>query len=336
VKGIEDRLSGIPVVGDAINARRLEGLQKMNAKAFDRALEPVGGKVDGKFGEEAVAHAQDQVSGAFSKALAGKSAGLDHGFIVDATKAKMGIEQLPDSVRGEVNNQIDHVINNYFDDSGQISGENMQALLRELGGIKRGYQGNPLGHRIGKVVDQFTDSVENLFRRQAPDVMPQYDAAKTAFRRVSILEDAVNRGKNTGGVFTPAQLGMVDRANAIKFSGRAPRRPARAVPRIPAQHAGSAAEQGSGQRHGGRLLIPARSSQELAPEPVTARRGCREGPDPRRAARDGLQPRGTAGAYRRRPKTRKRGARGGTAVRKAAPLIGHGVGAATALGTARD
>jgi hypothetical protein len=220
VKGVEDRLAGLPVVGDAINARRLEGLQKMNSAAFDRALEPIGAKAGGKFGEQAVADAQDQVSAAFTKALQGKTADLDRGFIVDATKAKMGIDKLPDSVRDEVNNQVDHAINNYFDDGGQITGENMQALLRELGGIKRGYQGSPLGHRIGTVVDQFSDSVENLFRRQSPDVMPQYDAAKKAFKRVSTLEGAVLRAKNTNGVFTPGQLGMEDRANTVKFGGK--------------------------------------------------------------------------------------------------------------------
>jgi hypothetical protein len=224
VKGLEDRVAGIPVVGDAINARRLEGLQKMNAKAFDRALEPIGGRSDGAFGEQAVAAAQDQVSSAFNRALAGRSAALDHGFIVDATKAKMGVEKLPDRVREEVNNSIDEAVNNYFDDGGNISGENMQALLRELGQIKRAYSGDPLGHRIGKVVDSFTDSVEGLFRRQAPDVMPQYNAAKQAFRRVSILEDAVNKAKNeTDGesqVFTTGQLGLVDRANSIKYDGK--------------------------------------------------------------------------------------------------------------------
>lgn len=294
VKKVEDSLSGIPVVGDAINARRLEGLQKMNAKAFDRALEPVGAKVGGKFGEEAVQEAQDQVSGAFQKALGGKQATVDHGFIADAEKGKMAIDALPTRVRDEVRDSVDDAINNYFvstpsaaaglkgappineeqadltrrlyehltgeklpdgytpsmdemlgasreglrksggfraeprpdptaaKPSGdmQISGENMQALLQELNGIKRAYRGDPLGHRIGKAIDQVTDSIENLFRRQAPDVMPQYDAAKKAFKRVSTLEDAVLKGKQTGGVFTSAQLGMADRANTIKYGGK--------------------------------------------------------------------------------------------------------------------
>lgn len=220
VKGIEDRVAGLPIVGDAINARRLEGLAKMNSKAFDRALEPIGENVAGQYAEDAVETAQQKISGAFQRALGGKVATLDRRFIVEAEKAKMMIEKLPARVSGEVDNQVNDVISNYFDDAGNLSGENMQALLRELDAVKRGYRQDPLGHRIGKSVDAISDTIENLFRRQAPEVMPQYDAAKKAFKRLSTLEDAVLRAKNSGGVFTPAQLGMSDRASTVKFGGK--------------------------------------------------------------------------------------------------------------------
>jgi hypothetical protein len=340
VKGVEDRLSGVPVVGDAINARRLEGLQKMNSKAFDRALEPIGGKIDGKFGEEAVADAQDKVSQAFNSALKGKTASLDHRFIVDATKAKMGVDKLPDSVRGEVGNQIDHVVNNYFDDGGKISGENMQALLQELGGIKRAYQGTPLGHRIGQVVDQFSDSVEGLFKRQAPDVMPQYNAAKQAFKRVSTLEDAVLRAKNTpnnsNALFTPAQLGLADRANTIKYGGK---------------HSAAA---GGGEFHdfqrnmqevlpnkvpdsgtAGRILVPAAiigAGGGLGAEGGDAEKGLTLGALLALAYTKTGQRALTASVLKRGTALRSAGG----AVQKSARAIGHGAAAATSLRSANE
>jgi hypothetical protein len=222
VKGAEDRLAGFSGVGDVINARRTEGIQVMNAKAFDKALEPINETVGGKFGEEAVAEAQDKVSQAFTRALSGKVAGLDRQFIGEASSAKASIRSIP-RVADEVESSVDEVVASYFDASGRISGENMQALLRDLGQIKRAYKNDPLGHRIGKSIGKVEDAVEGLFRRQAPDVMPQYESAKKAFRRLSILEGAVMRAKNNpeGGnaLFTSGQLGMADRANAKKFSG---------------------------------------------------------------------------------------------------------------------
>jgi hypothetical protein len=350
LKGVEDRIAGLPVVGDVINSRRLEGLQKMNAKAFDRALQPIGGKSGGKFGEEAVADAQDQVSQAFNKALDGKAASLDRGFIVDATRAKMALEKLPDRVRDEVNNSIDETINNYFDDGGNISGENMQALLRDLGNIKSAYRGDPLGHRIGQVVDQFTGSVENLFRRQAPDVMPQYDAAKQAFKRVSTLESAVLAAKNNSkdglAIFTPAQLGLADRANTIKYGGK---------------HAAAA---GKGEFHDfqrnmqevlpnkvpdsgtvGRLIIPATVLGGLGGGGAgvvsgNAAEGAAGGAGTgltlasllALAYSKNAQRALTAAALKRGTAARA----AGRAIQKAAPAVGHGSAAATALGVNRD
>jgi hypothetical protein len=340
VKGVEDRLSGIPIVGDAINARRLEGLQKMNSAAFDKALEPIGEKAGGRFGDQAVAHAQDQVSHAFTAALGGKTAGIDHGFIADATKAKMGVDNLPDSVRGEVNNQIDHVVNNYFDDGGQITGENMQALLQDLGGIKRGYQGTPLGHRIGGVVDQFSDSVENLFRRQAPDVMPQYDAAKKAFRRVSVLEDAVNKAKNMtdgkGQVFTPAQLGLVDRANSIKYDGKGAAAAGKSTfhdfhKNMQAVLPNKVPDSGTA----GRLFVPAAilgAGAGAGAETGNTEKGLTLGALLALAYSRTGQHILTAGVLNRPAVARA----AGQVVRKSAPLLGHGSAAATSLGSPRE
>jgi hypothetical protein len=223
VKGIEDRLSGIPVVGDAVNTRRLEGLQKMNAKAFDRALEPIGGKAGGKFGPDAVNDAQQQVSAAFQKALGGKVASVDNGFLSAATTAKNKIAALPPSVSNDVEALVDSAIKDYVDPvTLSVRGEDVQPLLQELEGIKSSYysQGHPAKKRIGDAVDEMIDAVEGMFQRQSPDTMPEYKAAKRAFKRVSTLENAVLAAKNTDGVFTPAQLGTADKDNTIKFGNR--------------------------------------------------------------------------------------------------------------------
>jgi hypothetical protein len=223
LKGIEDRLSGIPIVGDAINARRVEGLQKMNSKAFDRALQPIGGNVSGKFGEEAVQDAQAAVSGAFKKALGGKVATVDQPFLVDATNAHSRIAKLPPSVAPDIQNLVDSAIKDYVDPATlSIKGEDVQPLLRELEGIKSSYysQGHPAKQRIGAAVDDMIDAVEGIFERQHPGTIAEYDAAKKSFKRLSTLEGAVLAGKNTDGVFTSAQLGTADKANTIKYGGK--------------------------------------------------------------------------------------------------------------------
>lgn len=222
VKGVEDRLAGLPIVGDVINARRTEGIRAMNSKAFDKALEPINESIGNQVGEEAVSEANDLVSRAFQKALAGKSAQVDSQFLGDASAAIMRLKTIKrDNLGDEIVDQIEEATRGYFDPAtGHISGEDMQALLGSLREIRQAYRTDPLGKRIGDSVKSVEKAVEGIFERQAPEVMPDYKAAKAAYRRVSILADAVNRGKNSEGVFTSGQLGMSDRGNSVKFDGK--------------------------------------------------------------------------------------------------------------------
>lgn len=221
VKGVEDRASGLPVVGDMVNARRTEGVRTMNSRAFDKALEPISAKVGDKVGEEAVQEAHGLVQQAFRDALAGKSAVLDVDFVRSAATPINRLRQIRRNGLGEeVVEQIEEATRGYFDPAtGEITGENMQALLGSLRQIRQAYKSDPLGNRIAGEVRKIEAAVEGIFERQTPEVMPKYRNAKQAYRRVATLANAVNRAKNREGVFTPGQLGMSDRANSVKFDG---------------------------------------------------------------------------------------------------------------------
>jgi hypothetical protein len=205
-----------------VNARRTEGVRVMNAKAIDKALEPINGTVSGKIGEEGIAEARVQVQQAFQDALSGVSVQADNQFLGDAASAINRLRRYKrDGIGDEIIDQIEEATRGYFDPAtGQITGDNMQAFLESMRQIRQAYKNDPLGHRIGKDVKAIETAMEGIFARQAPEVMPKFTAAKQAYRRVSIVSDAVNRGKNTEGVFTPGQLGMADRANATKLDGK--------------------------------------------------------------------------------------------------------------------
>jgi hypothetical protein len=221
VKAVEDRLAGVPVVGDMINARRTEGLGKFNSKAFDKALEPIGGTVGESIGEEAVEAAQEQVSEAFERALAGKVAQADNQFAGELTTSVSRVMALP-RVGAEVADGVREIIEPYMRGNA-IDGKTMQQISRELRALRASYVTDPLKKRIGEAIGSVEDSVFGLFKRQAPEVIPEYNKAKAAARRLYILEDAVLRAKNRpeGGqaMFTTGQLGMADRANSKKFDG---------------------------------------------------------------------------------------------------------------------
>lgn len=219
VKGVEDRLSGLPVVGDLVNARRTEGLRQFNEAAFTKALEPIGGRVTGKVGQDAIADAQEQVGQAYRSALAGKGAQPDEAFVRDLTASVQGVKSVP-RLGDEVSDSIADIMRPYGDEV-LLSGEALDDISRSLRDLKASYKSDPLGNRIGKQIDRVERAVFDLFDRQASGTIPEYMAARAAYRRLSVLEDAVLKAQNQSDqVFTPAQLGRAAQSNTRKFGGK--------------------------------------------------------------------------------------------------------------------
>lgn len=219
VKGVEDRLSGVPFVGDMVNARRVEGLKQFNQAAFKKALEPIGGSVGDKVGMDAIESAQAQVSDAFRKALAGKGALPDEEFANSLTQAVMGVRSIK-RIGDEVSQEIGAIMQPYADDA-LLSGEALDDISRNLRDLKASYKNDPLGFRMGKQIDRVERAMFDLFDRQASGTVEEYYKARQAYRRLSTLEDAVLKAQNQqDNVFTAAQLGRADTANTRKFGGK--------------------------------------------------------------------------------------------------------------------
>lgn len=219
LKGAEDRLSGFPVVGDMVNSRRAEGVRQFNSRAFDKALEPIGGTVGDLVGEEAVERAQQQVSQAFTTALAGKGAVPDQAFARDLSSAVLGVRSIK-RIGDELDDEVADILEPYMQGT-ILSGEALDDISRNLRDLKGRYVTDPLGVRAAKQIDRVERAIFDLFDRQASGTIPEYMAARQAYRRLSVLEDSVLKARNQKDrIFTAAQLGQADRANAKKFGGK--------------------------------------------------------------------------------------------------------------------
>lgn len=218
LKAVEDKATSAPVIGDMIAARRTEGLERLNTKAFDHALKPIGASVRGEVGEAAMLTADRAVSDAYDRALKGVVAPVDQKFGGDLTRAVVGAMRLP-RIGEELADNVKTIIEPYMTGN-SLTGDAMQQISRELRALKSAYGRDPLASRIAQSIDATEDAVFGLFERNRPEVLPAYNAAKQAARRLYTLERAVLAGKNKGGRFTPAQLGQADRAGTIAYGGK--------------------------------------------------------------------------------------------------------------------
>lgn len=220
IKGVEDRLAGFPIVGDMVNARRLEGLKAFN----ESALGDVTGNQVTQTGPEAIDQLRPAVSGMYDRATAGVNVPVGQQLTSDIASAKTLGGTLPPDLAERfglaMKNRIDPVI-----DSGQMTGEQFQQMQRALKGYraespKAGFE-QDYRDNLGMV----TNALDANMRAQGGgSVIAGLDEANGAYRNLKVVEDAVSRARNgtrsgEAGIFTPSQLNDASTASARKFGG---------------------------------------------------------------------------------------------------------------------
>lgn len=220
-KGAEQTLSGLPLVGPQITQRRNETLEQFNRAAFDEGLAPIGAKVSAP-GQAGIAQAQDAVTKAYDDALGGLMLTLDQPFAQQARgKAYSEIGKLRD-IGPELQKEVDDIFARYADPNGGISGDNLQAALKDLQTLKNDYKVDPRwAKRIAPQLDEISDAYSGLLERQAPENFDLFKNANDAYRNLSILEKAVENSTAAGGeLFSPGNLRVATRQGTIRFGGR--------------------------------------------------------------------------------------------------------------------
>jgi hypothetical protein len=220
IKGTENKLTSVPGVGEMITARKMQAIQKYNENQFDHALAPIGEKANGTIANEGVASAQEKVSQAFESALNGKEVTPDKDFSTDLGNSMDDLHGI-ETVGPQLFQQVYTALKPFFaEGKTSFTGEDMQTIDRVLQQIKKDYGNHVQSSIIGPAIDNVRDSFFGMFKRQTPEVMPAYNAAKVAQARLGTVADAVLSASNKNGIFLPSQLGQADKAQSIRAMGR--------------------------------------------------------------------------------------------------------------------
>lgn len=225
IKGVEDRLTGIPVIGDIINARRLEGFQGFNRAAFDEGLAPIGATTGGEIAEQGVDLARAARSQAYRDTLDPVNVRADNPFANDLANTVRAGTRLPQDLSDPALYNVRRAVEN-FTPGGELSGEAYQQAIRRFRREASLRENLPNGNDFGNVMRQGEATFEGLLARQSPQTIPAYRAANAANRNVEVLRDAVTRARNgtrvgEAGVFAPSQLADAGAANARRFGNSA-------------------------------------------------------------------------------------------------------------------
>lgn len=222
VKGVEDRLTGFPLVGDVINARRNEGFSGFNNAAFNEALAPIGATTGNIAQEQGVDLAQDAVGQGYNRALNGVRVQADAPFVQQMAPIVQRAQTLPDPMAARAGYTLNTRVGNSFGPNGELTGNGFQQSIRGLQQDASAVASEPYGHDFGQVAGDAQDALRGLLDRQSSATLPAFDDANQAFRNTEVLRSAVNTARNGGrtgetGLFAPSQLSDAAAANARRF-----------------------------------------------------------------------------------------------------------------------
>lgn len=217
IRGAEDKITSIPLVGDVISNAQQRGIRSFNVNRINDALESLGKKVKHS-GVEGLDAADQFVSDAYDKVLPHIFVDPNKGLTeIIAGQARAAADPLFDVAHtNKLEMFIDRRIMPLLSGGNNISGEVAKQLDSELGELGRKYMNSGVGNEpLGKGFIELRKAWRSAMEGATPEARTTLQAADKSFAKLVPLLKAGE--KNAHGIFTPMQL-----SNALRQSKMQP------------------------------------------------------------------------------------------------------------------
>ena len=205
---VEEKLTSIPILGDAISSARGRALDQFNNAAINRATAPIGQKVQGT-GQTAIRQAGDSLSQAYDDALAQiKVVKFDQQFGQDLTQLKSMAQSLTPPMRSKFNTKLQEVVGGRTSMTGHMLGDTFKKVDSEIGNLAAKYRASSVASEaeLGDALTQLQSLLKQQAARSNPKAAEALAKADEGWANLVRIEQAGKIGKNAEGMFTPGQL----------------------------------------------------------------------------------------------------------------------------------
>lgn len=215
----EEKLTSVPILGDAISNARARSLEQFNNAAVNRATAPIGVKVQGT-GQEAVKDAGDAISKVYEQ---GKN--MLGGFRID-NQASAELGNIRQMAQTGLQGRERKVVESYFKDYLQqpaLTAQSFKELDSKLAKDAARYAGSPDAYqqKVGDALAEVRRVITDNAKRANPQAAQVLKKADTAWANLVRIEGASKAAVNSGGVFTPGQLNAAVRMADTSVRDRA-------------------------------------------------------------------------------------------------------------------
>lgn len=216
---IEDKATSIPLVGDMIVNRRMDGLRAFNREAMGEAGKPIA-FAPSEIGKGGVDQMVNAVGNAYDSATAGANVPFDGQFVADMARFAPVANGLPRDFRVKAGKALENRVAP-LTDQGYMTGEQYQQAVRGLKGYKAETSKPGFEQDYRDALTLAQDALTGQMRRGGgAHVVEGLNSADQAYRSIKTVKNAAYNADGTGYVFTPSQLQDAAKATQKKFPGR--------------------------------------------------------------------------------------------------------------------
>lgn len=209
---LEEKLTSVPILGDAISNARGKSVEQFNKAALNRTVAPLGQKV-ADAGHKGVQEAGDIISGAYNQ---GKAAlghfKLDSQGVKELAAVRSMAANLPDKER-KMFESTWGVMSNEISPNGSFLADSFKRLDSKLGKDAARFAGSSDAYQqqLGDAIKEMNRVLVENAKRANPNAADILGKADKAYANLVRVEGAATQAKGNAGVFTPGQLGIASR-----------------------------------------------------------------------------------------------------------------------------
>lgn len=215
-KSTEEKLTSVPIVGDAIRMGQRRAIGDLNKAAINRSLFPLGKSLPkGVTGREAIEYAERTLGQSYDDVLTKIGAQrVDNQMVGELANLRAIIANQPKDFAARLDRIIDNEIFGRTQ-NGRLTGEAIKAAEGNLGSLARGLRGSADydTRKLGEAVDETQRILRTWLERTAPkDVSDQLRKTNAGWANFKRVQRAASSVAADDGVFTAAQLNSAVKA----------------------------------------------------------------------------------------------------------------------------
>jgi hypothetical protein len=220
MKSAEDKLTSVPVVGDAIKAAQARATLGLNRAAINRALAPIGESLppDLPVGRQAVAYVGQRLGNRYNTLLPTMAAKTDQRFASDIQKIITAARsQLPPSQFRQFRNIVTSQLPFKAGGGNTLDGPTLQGIDSELGRQSAGYASDASfdNRKLGDALGEVKTALSDLVARNNPDKAAELKSINSGWANYVRVRRAASGVGARDGVFSAPQL-----SNAVRASDK--------------------------------------------------------------------------------------------------------------------